>query len=306
MTQSQEQNRTERIGFIGLGVMGRPMAHNLVRAGFDVTVHTRDEQVLDAFRSDGVRVGADPADVARQSTIVITMVSDGAAVTEVLTADARGVLAGIRPGSLIVDMSTIDPTTARDLARRAAERGVSMLDAPVSGGDVGAREATLSIMVGGEADDVERARPVLEALGKVITHVGPAGSGQVVKACNQIVVAITYAAVSEALVLASEAGVERSRTLDVLSGGLAANRIMEVRRRNLLEHDFTPGFRIDLHHKDLAIALDAGDDANVPLPLTAAVQQMFVELRGAGHGDLDHSALLLAAERRISAASGVN
>lgn len=275
------------------------MARNLARAGFDLTVHTRDARVREAFRAEGIRVGADPADVARRSTIVITMVSDGAAVTEVLTAEGRGVLAGIRPGSLIVDMSTIAPATARELARVAAARGVAMLDAPVSGGDVGARDGTLSIMVGGAADDVARARPVLEALGTTITHVGPSGAGQVVKACNQVVVAITCAAVAEALVPASEAGVDRARTLDVLGGGMAANRIMEVRRRNLLEREFTPGFRVDLHHKDLAIALDAGDDANVPLPLTAAVQQMFVELRGAGHGELDHSALLLAAERRI-------
>ncbi len=285
---------SERIGFLGLGVMGRPMARNLVAAGFELTVHTRSAEVLDAFRADGIAVGADPADVARRSDIVISMVSDGAAVREVMVG---GVLGALEPGGLIIDMSTIEPAVSRELAAAAAQRGIGMLDAPVSGGDVGAREATLSIMVGGEPGDLDRARPILEALGRTITHVGPAGAGQVVKACNQIVVAITYAAVSEALVLASGAGVDRAAVLDVLSGGLAANRIMEVRRRNLLEHDFTPGFRVDLHHKDLRIALDTGDDLDVGLPVAAAVQQMLVELRALGHGDLDHSSLLLIAER---------
>jgi 2-hydroxy-3-oxopropionate reductase len=228
------------------------------------------------------------------------MVSDGAAVRDIMLGE-HGVIGAIEPGGLIIDMSTIEPAVSRELAAAAAQRGVGMLDAPVSGGDVGAREATLSIMVGGEASDLDRARAVLGAMGKTITHVGPAGAGQVVKACNQIVVAITYAAVSEALVLASGAGVDRAAVLDVLSGGLAANRIMEMRRRNLLEHDFTPGFRVDLHHKDLRIALDTGDDLDVGLPVAAAVQQMLVELRALGHGDLDHSSLLLIAERRAAA-----
>jgi 2-hydroxy-3-oxopropionate reductase len=287
------------IGFIGLGVMGRPMARNLVAAGFELIVHTRNAEVLDAFRADGIAVGTDPADVARRSDIVITMVSDGAAVRDVMLGD-DGVLGAVASGGLVIDMSTIEPAISRELAEAAAQRGVGMLDAPVSGGDVGAREATLSIMVGGEAGDLDRARPVLEAMGKTITHVGPAGAGQVVKACNQIVVAITYAAVSEALVLASGAGVDRAAVLDVLSGGLAANRIMEVRRHNLLEHDFTPGFRVDLHHKDLRIALDTGDDLDVGLPVAAAVQQMLVELRALGYGDLDHSSLLLIAERHAA------
>ena len=291
---------SERIGFIGLGVMGQPMARNLVAAGFELVVHTRSAEVLDAFRADGIAVGADPADVARRSDIVISMVSDGAAVRDIMLGD-DGVLGAVAPGGLVVDVSTSEPGISCELAVAAAQRGIGMLDAPVSGGDVGAREATLSIMVGGEASDLERARPVLEAMGKTITHVGPAGAGQVVKACNQVVVAITYAAVSEALVLASGAGVDRAAVLDVLSGGLAANRIMEVRRRNFLEHDFTPGFRVDLHHKDLRIALDTGDDLDVGLPVAAAVQQMLVELRALGHGDLDHSSLLLIAERRAAA-----
>jgi 2-hydroxy-3-oxopropionate reductase len=217
-------------------------------------------------------------------------------VVEEVVSGPSGVLEGARPGSLVIDMSTIDPGVSRGLATAAAEKGVAMLDAPVSGGDVGAQQGTLSIMAGGDAAEIERARPIFEILGKTIVHVGPHGAGQVVKACNQVVVGITYAAVSEALVLGSKAGVDPAAILDVLSGGLAANRIMEVRRRNFLEHDFTPGFKIDLHHKDLTIALQAGGDSGVALPLTAVVQQMFRSLRAHGRGDLDHSALLTVIE----------
>ena len=286
---------SERVGFVGLGVMGKPMALNLVRAGWQVVAHTRDDAVLAEVVAAGAEAGADPRDVAARSDLVITMLPTSEVVAEVV-GGSPGVLEGARPGSLVVDMSTIDPAVSRDLAQTAAERSVAMLDAPVSGGDVGAREGTLSIMVGGEAADVERARPAFEVLGKTIVHVGPHGAGQVVKACNQVVVGITYAAVSEALVLGSKSGVDPARILDVLSGGLAANRIMEVRRRNFLEHDFTPGFRVDLHHKDLAIALEAGGAEGVALPLTALVQQMFRALRAHGRGGLDHSALLTLIE----------
>ncbi|MGB2710222.1 MAG: NAD-binding protein, partial [Conexibacter sp.] len=172
-----------------------------------------------------------------------------------------------------------------------------LLDAPVSGGDVGAQQGTLSIMVGGDADAFARARPVFEALGTTIVHVGDSGAGQIVKACNQIVVALTIEAVAEALVLGSKAGVNPATIIDVLSGGLAANRVMEVRRRNFLEHDFTPGFKIDLHHKDLGIALAAGREHGVALPGTAAVDQLLQSLRNRGHGQSDHSALLLAIEQ---------
>jgi len=209
-----------------------------------------------------------------------------------LLAGEDGVLAGAAAGSLVIDMSTISPVVTRDLAAQAAQRGVGYVDAPVSGGDVGAREATLSIMAGGGAEDFERARPIFEALGKTIVHVGPAGAGQVVKACNQVVVALTIEAVSEALVLGSKAGVDPATVIQVLSGGLAANRVMEVRGRNFLEHDFEPGFRIDLHHKDLGIALATAREYGVALPATAAVNEMLQALRTRGQGDRDHSALL--------------
>jgi 2-hydroxy-3-oxopropionate reductase len=206
------------------------------------------------------------------------------------------VLAGAPQGNLLIDMSTIHPTVSVAVAEAAAEGGVSALDAPVSGGDVGAQQGALSIMVGGEAADFERAQPLFEILGKTIVHVGAHGAGQVVKACNQVVVAVTIAAVSEALVLGSKAGVEPEQILDVLGGGLAANKVMEMRRKNFLEHDFTPGFRIDLHHKDLNIALESGDAYGVPLPVTGLVQQYFRALRVKGHGRDDHSGLLQLVE----------
>ena len=286
---------SERIGFVGLGVMGEPMARNLLRAGHEVVAFTRDAGVLAEVVGEGAEQGAGASDVAARSDVIVTMLPNSAVVAEVVLGEG-GVLEGARPGSLVIDMSTIDPSVSRRLADAGRERGVAVLDAPVSGGDVGAKQGTLSIMVGGEAADFARAEPVFAALGKTIVHVGPHGAGQVVKACNQIVVAITYAAVSEALVLGSKAGVDPARILDVLSGGLAANRIMEVRRRNFLEHDFTPGFKIDLHHKDLTIALDAGGENGVPLPLTATVQQMFRVLRANGQGSDDHSALLTLIE----------
>ena len=203
---------------------------------------------------------------------------------------------GIESGTVLIDMSTIDPGVARELAEEAKGLGVSMLDAPVSGGDVGAREGILSIMVGGEEQAFEKVMPVFEAMGKTIVRVGDTGAGQVVKACNQVVVGITYAAVSEALVLGAKNGVAPDSVLDVLSGGLAANRIMEMRRDNFLQHKFDPGFRVNLHHKDLNIALESAADSDVALPLTAVVQQMFQILRAKGDGELDHSALLTVVE----------
>lgn len=295
----------ETVGFIGLGIMGRPMAANLLAAGYELVVHNRSPEPQQALVAKGARGAESPAAVARETDVLITILSDDAAVRAVLDGP-DGVIANARPGALVIDMSTVSPTLSRALAATAATRGVHMLDAPVSGGDVGARDGTLSIMVGGEAADVERARPLLDVLGSRVTHVGPAGAGQVAKACNQVLVAITFAGVAEALVLGSKLGVEPATILDVLSGGMAANRVMEVRRANFLHHDFAPGFKVDLHHKDLEIALGAAARAHVPLPLAAAVQQMLRQLRAAGHGDEDDSALLrvveAAADHRIGSA----
>jgi len=223
------------------------------------------------------------------------MLPDSPQVEEVLVGE-NGVLEGIKEGALIVDTSTISPVVTEELAAKAAEKGASMLDAPVSGGDVGAIEGTLSIMVGGSEEDFERARPLFEAMGKTVTHVGGTGAGQVVKAANQIVVALTIEAVSEALVLGSKGGVAPEKILDVLGGGLAGNKVMEVKREKMLTHSFDPGFRIELHHKDLGIALAAGREYGVTLPVTAIVDQMLQDLKMRGRGDRDHSALLTLIE----------
>jgi 2-hydroxy-3-oxopropionate reductase len=227
------------------------------------------------------------------------MLADDRAVRSVV---GDGLIPAARPGTLLIDMSTVSPALSRELAARAAARGVRMLDAPVSGGDAGAREGTLSVMAGGDAADLEWARPVLEVLGRSIVHCGPAGAGQVVKACNQVLVAITIAGVSEALVLGGQLGVDRAVILDALSRGLAANRVMELRRASFLNRSYPPGFRVDLHHKDLGIALDSAGQVNVPLPLTAGTQQLLRQLRAAGRGGEDHTAILAAVEAQASAA----
>jgi 2-hydroxy-3-oxopropionate reductase len=281
------------VGFIGLGIMGRPMAENLVEAGYDLVVYNRTREKAEEL--DGATVAASPKEVAEKSDLVITMLPDSPQVEEVL-AGKDGVFEGVRDGALIVDMSTISPVVTEELSEKAGERGASMLDAPVSGGDVGALEGTLSIMVGGSEEDFERARPLFEVLGATVTHVGPSGTGQVVKAANQIVVALTIEAVSEALVLGSKGGVAPEKVLDVLGGGLAGNKVMEAKREKLLEHSFDPGFRVELHHKDLGIALAAGREYGVTLPVTAVVDQMLETLKMRGRGDKDHSALLTLIE----------
>jgi len=291
--ESNPADPSGTVGFIGLGVMGRPMAGNLLAAGVDLIVFNRSRPAQDALVARGASGAETIGDVAARADIIITMLADDDAVRGVL---GDGLLPAARPGSLIIDMSTVSPALSRELAARAAERAVRMLDAPVSGGDVGARDGTLSIMVGGDAADLERARPVLDILGASVVHVGPAGTGQVVKACNQVLVAITIAGISEALVLGSKLGAAPETILDVLSRGLAANRVMELRRANFLDHAFTPGFKVDLHHKDLDIALAGGGQADVPLPLTALTQQLFRQLRAAGLGGSDHTAILAAVE----------
>jgi 2-hydroxy-3-oxopropionate reductase len=285
----------ERVGFIGLGIMGKPMARNLMDAGYELTVYNRSPEKAEELGEGGATVAASPKEAAEQSDITITMLPDSPQVREVVAGE-EGVLEGIREGSLIVDMSTISPVVTEELAEAVRQKGASMLDAPVSGGDVGAIEGTLSIMVGGEEQDFERARPLFEAMGKTITHVGPVGAGQVTKAANQVVVALTIEAVSEALVLGSKGGVSPEKILDVLSGGLAGNKVMEVKREKFLSHTFEPGFRSELHHKDLGIALAAGREYGVVLPVTAIVDQMLLSMRRKGWGGEDHSALLRVIE----------
>ena len=283
----------DKVGFIGLGIMGRPMAENLIEAGYDLVAYNRTREKAEEL--DGATVAESPKEVAEQSDIIITMLPDSPQVEEVLAGE-DGVLEGIKEGDLIVDMSTISPVVTEELSEKAEEKGASMLDAPVSGGDVGAIEGTLSIMVGGSEEDFGRALPLFEVMGATVTHVGPVGTGQVVKAANQIVVALTIEAVSEALVLGSKGGVAPEKILDVLGGGLAGNKVMEVKREKMLEHSFDPGFRVELHHKDLGIALAAGREYGVTLPVTAVVDQMLQDLKMRGRGDQDHSALLTLIE----------
>jgi 2-hydroxy-3-oxopropionate reductase len=282
----------EKVGFIGIGIMGRPMAKNLIEAGYELVLHNRTQQKAEELAKEaGAEVAGSPKEVARQSNIIITMLPDSPEVESVVAGE-EGVLEGIREGALLIDMSTISTAVARQLAAKAKQKGAWMLDAPVSGGDVGAREGTLSIMVGGREEDFERARPLFEVMGKTVTHVGPCGAGQVVKAANQIVVALTIEAVSEALVLGCRGGVAPEKVLDVLCGGLAANRVMEVKRQKFLSRDFRPGFRAELHHKDLGIALAAGREYGVALPATAIVDQLLLAMRRKGWSGEDHSALL--------------
>jgi 2-hydroxy-3-oxopropionate reductase len=284
------------VGFIGLGVMGAPMAANLLGAGHSIIVHNRSRGAVERLVGEGAQAGGSPADVTARAQTVITMLPDSPDVEAVYRGES-GVLSAVTKGQLLIDMSTIAAGVARELHDEAAAAGATMLDAPVSGGDVAAKAGTLSIMVGGAGDAFDRARDLLAALGATVIHVGPPGAGQVVKACNQVVVALTIEAVSEALVLGSKAGVAPETILDVLGGGLAANRVMEVRRSNFLEHDFTPGFRLALHAKDLRIALAEAHQAGVALPATAIVGQLIESACATGMADSDHSALLTVIER---------
>jgi 2-hydroxy-3-oxopropionate reductase len=286
----------EKVGFIGLGIMGKPMARNLMEAGYDLVLYNRTiEKAEELAQGGGAEVARSPREVAENSETIVTMLPDSPDVRDVVVRE-DGVLAGIKEGGLLVDMSTISPVVTEELAAMVKERGASMLDAPVSGGDVGAIEGTLSIMVGGEEDDFERAKPLFDVMGKTVTHVGPTGAGQVTKAANQVVVALTIEAVSEALVLGSKGGVAPEKILDVLSGGLAGNKVMEVKREKFLSHTFDPGFRSELHHKDLGIALAAGSEYGVALPVTAIVDQMLLVMKRKGWGGEDHSALLRVIE----------
>jgi 2-hydroxy-3-oxopropionate reductase len=285
----------EKVGFIGLGIMGKPMAKNLMKAGYELVLYNRTLEKAEELAEDGAEVAVDPREVAENSDIIVTMLPDSPDVRNVVVGE-NGVLEGIKNGSLLVDMSTISPVVTEELATKVKERGASMLDAPVSGGDVGAEEGTLSIMAGGSEEDFERAKPLFDAMGQTVTHVGPTGAGQVTKAANQVVVALTIEAVSEALVLGSKGGVAPEKVLDVLSGGLAGNKVMEVKREKFLSHTFDPGFRSELHHKDLGIALAAGREYGVVLPVTAIVDQMLLVMKKKGWGGEDHSALLRVIE----------
>jgi 2-hydroxy-3-oxopropionate reductase len=283
------------LGLIGLGIMGRPMARNLLRAGYALTVHDVNRAAVDEIVAEGAVAGTSPRDVAAAVDVLITMLPDSPEVRAVYLGP-DGAFEALRPGFLAIDMSSIAPSTARELAAAAAAGGAEMLDAPVSGGDKGAIAGTLSIMVGGPQAAVERALPILQAMGRTIVHVGPAGAGQVVKVCNQVVVAVVIEAVAEALVLGAKAGVDPARIADVLQGGLAATKVLEMRRDNFLAGRFDPGFRVRLHLKDLKNALELAREIDVALPAAAQVEQLMRAMAAAGRADYDHSGLITMIE----------
>ena len=296
------------LGLIGLGIMGRPMARNLLATGYGLVVHDVNRAAVDELVAAGAAAGVSPRGVAEATDVLITMLPDSPQVREVYTGP-DGAFEALRPGWLAIDMSSISPSTARDLATLATAGGAEMLDAPVSGGDKGAIAGTLSIMVGGTEAAFERALPILQAMGKTIVHVGPAGAGQVVKVCNPVVVAVVIEAVSEALVLGAKAGVDPGRIADVLQGGLAATKVLELRRENMLTGRFDPGFRIRLHQKDLKNALELAGETSVALPAAALVEQLMRAMAARGRADYDHSGLVtlledLADFRLTDAASG--
>jgi 2-hydroxy-3-oxopropionate reductase len=284
------------VGFIGLGIMGGPMAANLVKAGFDVVGHNRSPEPLRRLVEQGGRGADGLADAVRDADVVVTMVPDSPDV-EAVALGEEGIYAHAKPGTLHVDMSSIRPDVARRVAEAGRDRGMRVLDAPVSGGEQGAIDATLSIMVGGDAADFADARPVLDAVGKTVVHVGPAGSGQTVKAANQLIVAGTIELVAEAIVFLEAYGVDTEAAVKVLAGGLAGNAILDRKAPNMLRRDFTPGFRIELHDKDLGIVTSAAREAGVVIPLGAVVAQLVASLKAQGDGGLDHSALLKLVEQ---------
>jgi len=280
-----------RIGFIGLGIMGRPMAKNLIKAGHDLVVDSHNAASTGELVAAGAREGGAPREIAAQVDVVITMLPNSPQVRQVALGDG-GILDGARPGLIYVDMSSIAPLVSREVAAALADKGVVMLDAPVSGGEPKAVDGTLSIMVGGDRAVFDQVRDVLGAMGASVTHVGEIGAGNTAKLANQVVVALNIAAVAEAFVLAEKAGVAPASVLAAIRGGLAGSTVLEAKAPMMLAHDFAPGFRIDLHIKDLLNALDTAHEVGVPLPLSAAVLEMMSSLRATGHGGDDHSGLL--------------
>ena len=293
----------EQIGFIGLGIMGQGMARNLLRAGFDLVVWNRTRSKMDALVSEGASAAGSPAELARACDIVITCVSDTPDVEAVVLGE-NGAIHGLREGSLLIDMSTISPKVTREIAARLAEREVHMLDAPVSGGSEGAARGTLSIMVGGEADQVSRAMPILEAMGKTITHVGGHGAGQTVKLVNQILVVVNMLAVGEGLLFAQAGGLDLQKTLDAVTQGAAGSWMLSNRGPQVIARDWRPGFTIDLQQKDLRLVLEAADENGVPLLGTALVFQLYRTLQQAGLGSEGNHALVKALERLAGFTAG--
>ncbi len=285
----------QTIGFIGLGIMGRPMARNLLKAGYPLVVHNRSKSAVENLISSGARDGGSPKGVAGQVDILITMLPNSPDVEQVALGP-NGIIEGARSGLIYVDMSTISPIISQKVNKALSAQGVRMLDAPVSGGEKGATEATLSIMVGGDRAVFDSVLALLQAMGKTITYLGPLGSGGFTKLANQIIVAINLTALGEALTLAKKAGLDRELTLKALGGGLAGSRCLEQKTPNYLANTYNPGFKIDLHYKDLGLIMESARALGAPLPATALVQELFSALRARGRGGLDHSAVITLLE----------
>ena len=283
------------IGFIGLGIMGRPMARNLLKAGYSLVVHSRSRGAVDEIVGAGAKAGTSARDVAAQSDLLITMLPNSPDV-ELVALGRDGIIEGARPGLIFVDMSTISPIVSQTVGQALAAKSVKMLDAPVSGGERGAIDGALSIMVGGEKSVFDAVLPIFQAMGKTITHLGPLGFGGFTKLANQIIVAVNLTALAEALTLAKKAGLDRELTLTALAGGLAGSKCLDQKKPNYLAGTYTPGFKIDLHFKDLGLIMESARALGVPLPATAVVQELFNALRVKGRGGLDHSGVITLLE----------
>lgn len=279
-----------QLGFIGLGLMGRPMCLNLLQAGARLTVYNRSRPPLEQLLQPGIKGADSPAEVAAASRTVLLMVADSVAVEQVLFGE-RGLADGLRPGDLVIDMGTTAVTTTRQMAMRLRDSGADLVDAPVSGGEIGAREGSLSIMAGGNDGAIQRAGPIFEALGKRFTHVGEVGAGQIAKAANQVIVGLNIGAVAEALALAQRAGADPAKVREALLGGFAASRILEVHGQRMIDGEFTPGARITTQHKDLRQALELAAGFGLNLPATRLNMELYQSMIEAGAGALDHSAL---------------
>ncbi|WP_353572256.1 2-hydroxy-3-oxopropionate reductase [Candidatus Albibeggiatoa sp. nov. BB20] len=285
----------EKIGFVGLGIMGNPMALNLCNAGYSLAVYARRSEMMQPLTAVGAMGCDSPQAVAEQSDIIFTMVSDTSDVEQVILGE-NGIIHGAKAGSLVIDMSSIAALATRKIAETLGEKGIEMLDAPVSGGDKGAIAGTLSIMVGGKTAQFERAKPLFDVMGGNVVHIGDNGAGQVAKTCNQVLVSQTIAAVAEALILAKAAGVDPANVRQALLGGFAGSKILEIHGQRMLDHDFEPGFKAKLHQKDIKIALQTAHDLGVALPGTALSAQYLNALMGTGQGELDSAAMVLALE----------
>jgi len=283
------------IGFIGLGIMGRPMARNLLKAGYPLVVHSRSRGPVDEIAGAGAKVATSPRDVAAQCDVLITMLPNSPDVEQVVLG-RDGVIEGARAGLVLLDMSTISPLVSQKIGAALAQKSVQMLDAPVSGGEKGAIDGVLSIMVGGDKAVFDKALPIFQAMGKTITHLGPLGAGGFTKLANQIIVAVNLTALGEALTLAKKAGLDRELTLTALAGGLAGSKCLDQKKPNYVANTYNPGFKIDLHYKDLGLIMESARALGVPLPATAAVQELFSALRVKGRGGLDHSGVITLLE----------